>query len=120
MLNARIQGTVLVIGRTAELDPGRAFGRHLLFQHLHQAGLADAGLAAKQDDLSGSRLGLRPALSQEPNLLLAAHQWGQSGGDRYLKAALHATLPQHLVDRDRGGNALERVKAEVPALEVTL
>ena len=44
MLNHRIQGTVLVIGRTAKLDPRVAFSYHLLFELLHQAGFADARL----------------------------------------------------------------------------
>ena len=63
VLNDRIEGTVLVIGRTAKLDARRTLGYDLLFERLHQAGFANARLAAEQ-----APPGLRPSFACCPAL----------------------------------------------------
>ena len=64
-LDPRIQGAVLVIGRTlARRQPRLGLGGHLLLQHLHQARFANARFAAEQHHLPEAVLDLRPALQQ--------------------------------------------------------
>jgi len=73
MLNERVEGTVVVIGRAAKLGAGGPFSENLLFERLHQPGLANAGLSAEQDHLAFTRLGLLPAAVQQPQLLFSSY-----------------------------------------------
>ena len=84
-IDHRIQGGMLVIGRTlARRQPRLGLGGHLLRQHLHQARFANACFAAEQHHLPDALLDLRPAFPQQPDFLLAAHQRGPA---RVLPAA---------------------------------
>ncbi len=78
MLDHRIQGAVLMIGRTAEVEPRGPVAPHALTQHLDQARFANARLAAEQHHLPVPFLDLRPALPQQPHFLLAPHQGRQA------------------------------------------
>ena len=51
MVDDGVEGALLVIGRSAPFNPGVGRGANMLFQHLHQAGFANAGLTAEQHDL---------------------------------------------------------------------
>src|SRR5262245_26564802 len=97
MLDDGIEGTVLVVRRTAEFDAGGAFGYDLLFERLHQPRLANAGLATEQDDLPFAAFRLCPPLAQQANFQISADQRRQSCIDRDLKTALRCTLPQDSV-----------------------
>ena len=101
MLDDGIERTVLVIGRAAKFDAGGAFGRDLLFERLHQAGFANAGLTTEQHDLSFAAFGLRPALAQQADFQVSADQRREACTDRHLKAALCFTLPHDAVQRQR-------------------
>ena len=83
---------VLVIGRTlARRQPRLGLGGHLFRQHLHQARFANARFAAEQHHLPEAVLDLRPALPQQPDFLLPAHQRGQPvlpAASRRLRAIL--------------------------------
>jgi hypothetical protein len=64
MLDHRVQGTVLGIGRTAEGHAHHPRWPDVLSQFLHQARFADAGLTAEQHHLSVPFGGLLPAPPQ--------------------------------------------------------
>lgn len=109
----REQRAVLVIRRAAALEPGVAFGRQPLAQHVDQARLAHARLALEQHHLSAPLLDLRPALDQQRELRFAADQRRQPGGGGELQAGLHAARLQHAVRSHGFGDALEGLRAEV-------
>ena len=101
-LDHRIQGAVLVIGRTlARRQPRLGLGGHVLLQHLHQARFADPRFAAEQHDLPDPVLDLRPALQQQPHFLLPAHQRGQASAAGHVQATARRTLIQHPIDLQR-------------------
>ena len=107
-IDHRIQGAVLVIGRTlARRQPRLGLGGHLFLQHLHQARFADARFAAEQHHLPEAVLDLRPALQQQPDFLLPAHQRGQAGAAGRFQATAGHTLIQHPIDRQRLGQAFQ-------------
>ena len=91
-VDQRVQGGVLVVGRTlTRCEPGLGLSGHLLRQHLHQARFADAGFTAEEHDLSEAVFDLGPALAQHPDFLLPTHQRGPpgaAGGFRRLRAIL--------------------------------
>ena len=85
-IDHRIQGGVLVIGRTlARRQPRLGLAGHSLRQHLYQPRLADARLATQQHHLPGAVLDPAPALQQQPDFLLAADQRGQAGAAGQLR-----------------------------------
>jgi hypothetical protein len=55
-----------VVCRAAKLDPSPSFDVHPVFERLHQPGLADARLAAKQHYLALTLPGLFPSVLQQP------------------------------------------------------
>src|SRR5262249_24555630 len=120
VLDDRIQRTVWVIGRAAKLNADCAFSDSLLFERLHQAGLANAGLATEQHDLAGALLSLLPASPQQSEFLFAAHQRGQALVHRRLKATLRFALTDDPVHRQREGEAFQLLRATVLALEQPL
>jgi hypothetical protein len=61
VLNDRVEGTVLMIGRAVKLDAGHALRHGILFECLHQTGFANPGLTAEQHHLARAFFGLRPA-----------------------------------------------------------
>ena len=107
-LDHRIQGRVLVIGRTlARRQPRLGLAGHVFLQHLHQARFADARFPAEQHHLPDPLLDLRPALPQQPDFLLASHQGGPAGAAGGFQATAGHTLIQHAIDRQRLGLAFE-------------
>ena len=64
----------------------------IIFEFLHQAGFANAGLATEQHHLARALLGLHPPFLQQPHFVIAANS-GVKTDDRHLKAALRLTLP---------------------------
>ena len=92
VLDDRIEGTVLVIGRAAKLDAGSPSCAMLLFERLHQAGFANARLTAQQHHLASPVLGLLPALLQQPSSSSRPTKGVKPVADRHLKAALGRTL----------------------------
>ena len=84
---------VLVIGRTlARVSHACGSAATLLRQHLHQARFADARFATEQHHLPEAVLDLRPALPQQRDFLLPAHQRRQPGGCRPLPGDCWAVL----------------------------
>jgi len=73
VIDYRIEGTVLVIRRTAKLNPYGPFLAELFFKFLYEAGFADARLTAEEHHLSFTCLGLRPASPQQPEFVFAAY-----------------------------------------------
>src|SRR5262249_49989014 len=120
MIDHGIEGGILVIGRAAKLDAGVALAGYLLFRLLYQPRFTNPRLAAEQDYLAFPFFHSLPTFHQQPDLLLSAHQRRQPGRGYDLKAALRASLSQDLVDRDRGGNPLERVRSKILACKVPL
>jgi hypothetical protein len=98
-LDQRIQSRVLVVGRTlARRQPRLGLAGHVFGQHLHEARFADAGFAAEQDHLSKAVRDLGPALPQQPDFLLPAHEGGQAGAAGRFQAAAGHALRQHPID----------------------
>ena len=79
----------------------------MFLQHLHQARFANARFAAEQHHLPEAVLDLRPALQQQPDFLLPAHQRGQAGAAGRFQATAGHTLIQHPIDRQRLGEAFQ-------------
>src|SRR5262245_55540400 len=115
MFNDRIERTVLVIGRTAELDAGRAFSDDLLFERLPQPGLANTWLATEQHHLPCALFGLHPPLRQQSHFVLAPNEGSQASGDRHLKATLHRILADNAIQRQRSREAFQLLRATVLA-----
>ncbi len=59
----------------------------VLFERLHQARFANAGLSTEQDYPPFSLFDLSPALQEKPQFLLPAYQGGQSSGRGDLEPA---------------------------------
>ena len=76
--------------------------RKLLFELLHQPGFANPRLPAQQHHLPGTRLGLLPVRSQQPQLVLAANEGREAGPHGDLKAALGLTLSARRDTTDNG------------------
>ena len=97
-IDPRIQGGILVIGRTlARCQPRLRFAGHVFLEHLRQARFADARFPTEQHYLPHAVFDLRPALQEQPHFLLAAHQRGQTGtAGRFQATARHALI-QYLI-----------------------
>jgi len=106
MVDDRVEGTLLVIGRPPPLNPGMWLGGHMVFQHLHR-------LAAEHHHLPQPRFGLLPALMHERHFLCPTHQWGQVGWADGVEAALCTTLAQDAIDMHRRGHASEVCRSQV-------
>ena len=101
-VDQRIQGGVLVVGRTLTRgEPGPGLSGHLVRQHLHQARFADAGFAAEEHDLSEAVFDLCPSLAQHPDLLLPPHQRGPPGAAGGFQATAGHALIEHAIDCQR-------------------
>ena len=79
-LQHRMERAVLIIGRAFALELGVGLASHLRFHLLHQARFADARLATEHHHLPHPLPDLRPALQQQPHLLLPGHQRRQRRG----------------------------------------
>ena len=108
-IDHRIQGGMLVIGRTlARCQPRLGLGSHVCRQHLDETRFADARFAAEQHHLPEAVLDLRPALQEQPYFLLPAHERGQAGAAGRFQATAGHTLIQHLIDLQRLGDAFQQ------------
>ena len=84
----------------------------MLFQHLHQAGFANARLAAEQHHLPHPCCGLVPAPLQESHFFVPTYQWCQASRRDDVEPGLRSTLLQDLIDLERLGQAFERLRPE--------
>ena len=97
----------MIGGTLTRRQPRLGLRRHLFLQHLCEARLANARLAAQQHDLPPALLDLRPALLEDADFLCAAYQWGPSGTAGSFQATTGHTLIQHAIDRQRLGQAFQ-------------
>jgi hypothetical protein len=111
-INPRIQGAVLIIGRTlARRQPRLGLAGHLFFQHLDETRFADACLATQQHHLPASVLDLFPALAQQAHFLLPANEGSQAHAASRFQATAGHTLIQHPIDRQWLGEAFNKTCA---------
>jgi hypothetical protein len=85
-----------------------------------QPGFADTGLADHADDPRPTVPGLREGIGQPVQLGLAPNERRQAPRYRHLQTGAQGTGAQHLVDRNRFGDALDRDGAQRPELEIVL
>jgi hypothetical protein len=86
-------------------------------ERVHQARLADPGLAAQQDDLALARPRQPPALEHHLQLVRPADQRRQPARQPRLEPPLGAALADHAPHPLRLGETLEDVRAEIGAGE---
>jgi hypothetical protein len=111
-IDPRIEGGVLIVRRTlAWGQPRLGLGGHLFLQHLHEARFADARFAAEQHHLPEAVRDLRPALHQQPDLLLPAHERGQAGAPGRFQATAGGALRQHTIDLYGLGETFQKMRA---------
>ena len=120
MLDHGIESAVGMIRGTAQRQPGRALVRHPLGEHAYQAGFANAGLAAEQHHLAQPVATLRPALPQQPHLVLPTYQGRQPGGPGHVEATLGGAFFHHAVHAQRRLDPLQTGTAEVVAAKIPL
>ena len=121
MVDDRIQGTVLVIGRAAKLNARRAFVRDLLFELLHQPGFANARLATQQHHLTCALFGLLPALAATVPVLRSRPTSGVKPVLTATSKRLCAALSPHdSIQRHGSGDAFERLWPQVLTLKQAL
>jgi hypothetical protein len=106
------EGALLVRGRPTPLNPGMQLGGDVLFQHLHQAGFANAGLAAEQHHLPHPCGGLVPAPLHEHYLFVPPYQGGQAARRDDVEPGLRPTPVQDPIDLERLGHAFEHPRPE--------
>ena len=73
-INHRIESAILIIGQAPALELSMRLARHMRFDLLHQARFANPRLATEHHHLPHPLPYLRPALQQQPHLLLPAYQ----------------------------------------------
>jgi hypothetical protein len=73
-IDDRVQRGVLVVRRAAGRKAQGVNRQNMGAQHVHQARLADAGLAAEADHLPGAFHHLRPAVLQQRDFAVSPHQ----------------------------------------------
>src|SRR5262249_12663913 len=93
-----VQGALLVIERATPLNTGMWHSSNVLFQHLHQAGFANARLTAEQPYLPQPRAGLLPAPLKQAHFFVPPYKRGQATRRNNVEPSLRPTLVQHLVD----------------------
>ena len=107
-IDQRIQGGVLVIGRTlARRQPRLGLGGHMLRQHLHQARFADARFAAEQHHLPRPSLTCAQRSSSSPTSCSRPTSGVRPGAAGGFQATAGHTLVEHLIDRQRLGEAFQ-------------
>src|SRR5262249_18449962 len=103
-----IKRTGLMVGREEILQSRARLSRNLLRERSNKAGLADAGLAGNQHDLSLAVLCLPPAAQKQFEFLIAPYQWRQLVRPQRFEAALDLALAQNLPGLNRVGIPLDR------------
>lgn len=81
-----------IIGGAATFPPRMRLICHVVFQHLHQPGFANAPFPSQKHDLPLSSLSLLPTLQQQSDFLLSTDKWGQTSRGSNVKAALDTTF----------------------------
>ena len=120
MIDDRVEGGVLVIRGAPALEPGVRRVGEMVFQHLHQARFANARLPAERDDVPLAVLDLGPAGTQQGDFRLPPDQGRQASRSRNVKATLHPTLPQDLMDVEGRVHAFERLGTQRLAGKIPL
>src|SRR5262245_40572632 len=116
----RLESNVLVIGRKTILSTQIGCTDDLGLHYLYQARFANPRLVTQQHDVPPAGLHLRPAVSQEPHLVLAAHQWRETAGRRDVEALLHLGCAHDLIHLEGRGHASKRLEPERLAGEISL
>ena len=96
------------------------YGRHVLFQHVDQAGFANARLSTEQDNLAKPILHLPPALLQQGHFLFPPDQGRQAARGRHLQATLHTAGVLHAIYGHGQWDAFERIWAQFVADKIAL
>ena len=117
VVDDRIQGTVLVIGRAAKLNAGRSFVLKLLFELLHQPGFANPGLAAQQHHLACACFGLLPALAATDRVLRRGHQRRQARLHCRPQSDSARYSPHDAIHRQGSRDAFERLWPQLLTLK---
>ena len=110
LVEHRMQRAVDVERRAVVAQHGGVLAEHVLAERLHDARLADPGLAGQQDHVAVARPGALPARQQQPDLLVAADQRRQAAPGGGLEPTRRAGRLAHLVDRDRRLDSLDHVR----------
>src|SRR5262249_23696493 len=97
----RIQGTVLIIRRTVQLDFCTLHRLNTLAQFLHQPGLANARFTTHEHHLPQALLDLPPAVEEQRDFGSAPHEGSETPCYRHRKATPGAILLYDTVD-DQG------------------
>jgi hypothetical protein len=84
-----------------------------LFEHLHQAGLANPRLTTEHDYLPQAISHMPPTFVKQGHFSVAPHKGRQTVYRRYLKPMLHTTFLEHLIHLDRRSNAFDCMCPEV-------
>src|SRR5262245_7529031 len=113
MLDDGIEGTVGMIRGTAQRQLWSTGIHYLLGEHAYQAGFANPRLTTEQHHLPPPLVTLRPALAQQPRLVLPSYQGCEPAGPRRVEATLGRTFAQHAGDLHGCRNALKAMEAEV-------
>ena len=117
VVDARPVGAVQVVRRALHAHRARALALQALAQRAEDAALADARLAGEQHHLALAVLRQRPALEQQPDLLLAPDQRREAPLRGRVEAARRLADADDAQRLGRLGDALERDPAERLVLE---
>ncbi len=113
VLDDRIQGALLVSRHTAEDQARCPLWLQARLQLLHQARFANTRLTAEHHHLALTVLSLGPALQQERDFGLPAHQRCEPAPHRRVEPALRAALSQDAVQPHGCNRPPERLDTEV-------
>src|SRR5262249_47843653 len=115
--NERTKRAVGIVGRALVTQARMRLAGDALGESCPKAGLANPRLARDQYDLPLALPGEALALQQEVELVLAADEIGQTRPADRLEAALGSRHALHSPRRDRLGNPLDLMPAEVAQTE---
>src|SRR5262245_63295325 len=111
---------MLVMWQTPAFQPRMGLAGDLVLEHLHQAALANAGLATQQDHLPLPFFDPAPAVQEEANFLLAPDQGRQTTCTCDVQPTLRPTMPEDTIDLKGCGNTPERLASQVLHGEIAL
>ncbi len=122
--NDRMERAVPVVRRAQVTPPGMRLRLEAIFQRGGEARLADALLAAEQDDASFALAYLAPTMQQKCKLFIAPEQRNLAAGAQNLatgaqrlEAAVGGTLAQHDPGADRPRIAFHLPAAVIAVIE---
>ena len=84
-----------------------------LAQHLQQAGLAHAGIAGNERDLSSTVFDVLPQVEQQADLLLPPYERGQRAGIGEVQTTSHAAGAYRAEELHGLGHALQLVASQI-------